>query len=55
MKYELKSGIKELDELVEQFENGEIDFVRFTSSLWNKGYSAGYDDCEQKMKEWINT
>lgn len=41
MKQELKSGIKEFDEAVEQFENGEINFVELTSRLWNKAYSIG--------------
>ena len=41
MKQELKSGIVEFDLLVEQFENGEINFVELTSALWNKGYDEG--------------
>lgn len=41
MKQELKSGIVEFDLLVEQFENGEINFVELTSALWNKGYEEG--------------
>ncbi len=41
MKEELKSGIVEFDLLVEQFENGEINFVELTSALWNKGYEQG--------------
>lgn len=41
MKEELKSGIVEFDLLVEQFENGEINFVELTSALWNKGYDEG--------------
>ena len=41
MKQELKSGIVEFDLLVEQFENGEINFLELTSVLWNKGYDEG--------------
>lgn len=41
MKQELKSGIKEFDEAVEQFENGEINFIALTCRLWNKAYSIG--------------
>ena len=41
MKEELKSGIVEFDLLVEQFENGEINFVELTCALWNKGYDEG--------------
>lgn len=41
MKKELQSGIVEFDLLVEQFENGEINFVELTSALWNKGYEEG--------------
>ena len=44
MKKELKSGITEVDNLVEKFENGEISFVELTSSLWNKGYAAGSEE-----------
>lgn len=44
MKQELKSGIKEFDEAVEQFENGEINFVELTSRLWNKAYSIGQSE-----------
>ena len=48
MKQELKSGIKEFDETVEQFENGEINFVELTSRLWNKAYSIG---CSEKLPQ----
>jgi hypothetical protein len=48
MKQELKSGIKEFDETVEQFENGEINFVELTSRLWNKAYSIG---CSEKLQQ----
>jgi len=41
MKEELKSGIVEFDLLVEQFENGGINFIELTSALWNKGYEEG--------------
>ena len=41
MKQSLKSGIPEFDEAVEQFENGEINFVELTSRLWNKAYKIG--------------
>jgi len=41
MKQSLKSGIPEFDEAVEQFENGEINFVELTSCLWNKAYNIG--------------
>jgi len=41
MREELKSGIVEFDLLVEQFENEKINFVEFTSALWNKGYGEG--------------
>lgn len=43
MKEQLKSGIKEFDELIEQFENGELNFVDFTCKLWNGGLYAGID------------
>lgn len=48
MKQELKSGIKEFDEAVEQFENGEINFVELTSRLWNKAYSIG---CSEQLQQ----
>ena len=41
MKQSLKSGIPEFDKAVEQFENGEINFVELTSRLWNKAYKIG--------------
>ena len=44
MRKELKSGIPEFDETVEKFENGEINFVKLVSDLWNKGYNAGKND-----------
>ncbi len=44
MKKELKSGIIEFDNLVEQFENGEINFVALADRLWNGGYCAGKED-----------
>lgn len=44
MREELKSGILQLDDLVEKFENGEITFVALVSNLWYKGYKKALDD-----------
>ena len=41
MKQELKSGIPEFDNAVEQFENGEINFLELTCRLWNTAYAMG--------------
>ncbi len=41
MKQELKSGIPEFDNAVEQFENGEINFLELTCRLWNTAYTMG--------------
>jgi hypothetical protein len=41
MKQELKSGIPEFDNAVEQFENGEINFLDLTCRLWNTAYAMG--------------
>jgi len=38
---ELKSGIPQFDNAVEQFENGEISFLQFASRLWNTAYEMG--------------
>ena len=50
MKEELKSGIKELDSMIEKFENKEITFVELLSYLWNKGYDTGRADCESERQ-----
>ena len=50
MKSELKSGIPEADKLIEDFENGVINFVELTSRLWNYGYHAGMEDSIKMIK-----
>jgi len=58
MKQELKSGITELDNLIEDFENGKINFVELTSNIWNSGYSAGRDyesDLYYQTKDYLST
>lgn len=44
MKEEPKNGIEELDGIVKRYENGEISFTTLISSLWNRGYSAGFNE-----------
>ena len=44
-----KSGIKEFDELIEQYERKEIKLQELTTRLWNGGYKACKDD-ELKFK-----
>ena len=51
MKAELKSGIYEADKLIEDFENGVINFVELTSRLWNSGYHAGMEESIKIIKE----
>lgn len=41
MRHELKSGIPQFDNAVEQFENGEINFLELTCFLWNTAYAIG--------------
>lgn len=44
MEQELKSGIPEFDNIVEQYENGKINFLELTCRLWNTAYSIGKID-----------
>jgi len=41
VKDELKSGIPECDDIVYQFENGDLNFIQLIGRLWNKGYDYG--------------
>ena len=54
MKKELKLGIEVADKLIEEFENGNVNFVELTCGLWNEGYKACKEDLALPIHGVIN-
>ena len=51
MREELKFGIEEADKLIQDFENGDISFLKLTCGLWNGGYNASKEEQQNHIKK----